>query len=312
MPKLTLKPGPSLRVHRYTTEDNIEGVEVNDRAHEFLFCNVAVDPAVTLNDFFELLRLSPLLKDIYRQDFAHELSAEAEEGFEPDPNERGLEEHLEALVLSQMWNLDTSTNTYSPISHLSLTGESPILLVDSPDYFCKAGERIQWGVSSAGLRSMLLCRVRVDNKIRVCEEDIYSKGYMRELSVANIKGFTLGQLLEGLLWELSFHGTPEDTRKVFDELSERVTDIESNPDKWVSSADDEDCFLSKFDRPGLAAMFETLGEVKPAKVASGLRTIEDGDNASEGIALLFGKSVVVKPEFRDLNGRAFRKAFGSV
>ena len=82
---LILRPGPVLIARQWerdeASESNLlEGLVVTPVAHERLFEFVRIDAAVTLGDVLGLLVASPVLKQVFRRDFAEELCAEAAKG----------------------------------------------------------------------------------------------------------------------------------------------------------------------------------------------------------------------------------------
>jgi len=99
---------------------------------------------VTRGDIFRLLEASPVLKQVFRRDFAEELCDEAHEGaIATDPRESTSPEGIESLELHQQWSLDTSTQAYTSTQRLHLHEVGFELEADAPDDYRKKGERIQ-------------------------------------------------------------------------------------------------------------------------------------------------------------------------
>lgn len=311
MQHLILRPGPQLVMRAFRPEPDDTGrrlneVDVTGRAHELLFELITVHAETTLADIFRLMEASPLLQKFYRRDFAEELCAEARKGAaEPPARERAAHEGIEFLELYQQWGLDTSTNEYSGMQRLHLHGIGHELAEDLPEERRKKGERIEWSVSLTPLRELLALPVRVKAEVRITEEDATAKAYMSEIRRARCNGVTLGQLIHGLLWELSFHGGPREQREVSDDLKRRVAEVDAGTVELVSA---DDVFEPLY-KPACDSLFEALGGRSTREIAAAIRDIDDDQNAAAWLERVFEGAVVVKPQFRSRSGREFRKAF---
>lgn len=96
----------------------------------------------------------------------------------------------------------------------------PVLQEDHAEEHKRKGERIEWGVSLTPLRELLVLPVRVNHGVRITEDDQAAQVWMQEIGRAQVEDVTLGQVLEGLLWELSFHGGPAEQEAVAEGLTE--------------------------------------------------------------------------------------------
>jgi hypothetical protein len=311
MQHLILRPGPQLvmRAFRPETDDTgrrLHEVDVTGRAHELLFELITLHAETTLADVFRLMEASPLLQKFYRRDFAEELCAEARKGAaEPPARERAAHEGIEFLELYQEWGLDTSTNEYSGLQHLHLHGIGHELAEDLPEERRKKGERIEWSVSLTPLRELLSLPVRVKGEVRIIEEDATAKAYMREIRRARCADVTLGQVIHGLVWELSFHGGPQEQLEVSEDLRRQLAEVDAGTVEFVST---DDVFEPLY-KPGCDALFEELGGRSTREIAAAIRDIDDDQNAAGCLERVFDGAVVVKPQFRNRSGREFRKAF---
>lgn len=303
MNELRFLPGPRLVWQTYPMK---KAAEVADRAHEFLNETVALDPAVTLADVLALVASNPVLLAVYRRDFISELCEEAAKGALPDADtERNPTERLEYLELYSQWHVDSHAKRYDPQHRLHLHGVGPVLEEDAPNYGRTKGQRIQWGISCANLRSLLPLPVRVNTSVSVQESNLDAHAYGREIDRVELAGVSLGQVIHGLLWELSFHGGPQQTQEFNESLREQVAEIEAGTAKTVPMND----LFDDLHRSGCKGLFETIGEQSAADVAHALRDIADEANATEALKSVFGDEVVVREEFRGLAGREFRAAF---
>ena len=310
MQDLTLKPGPLLIARSWQTDNDENGqwheLDTTDRAHEYLFAYVTLDSAVTLGDLFRLLDASPVLKQVFRRDFAEELCDEARKGpLGAGPSDADSPEGIEVLELYQQWSLDTSNQTYTSTQRLQLHGVGYQLEADAPSYYRKKGERIQWAVSLTPLRELLALPVRVNPEVRVMEDDINAKAFNDEVLKGKHPDVTLGQVIDGVVYELSFHGGPQERAEFRSGLDDQLAEIKAGTAELVSG----DELFDADDRPGFEMMFEGLGGVEQREVSSAMRQIDDEANAADWLDKEFDGKVVVRPRFRDKTGREFRKTF---
>jgi hypothetical protein len=134
-----------------------------------------------------------------------------------------------------------------------------------------------------------------------------AKAYGGVLETTTLEAISLGQVIHALLFELSWHGGPAEQEEFNDSLNAQIAEIDDGTVE-TESIRHEDLFAN-LDRPGVALMFDTVGALPPFKVSRALRALEDDANVVAALALEFGETVVVKEEYRDLTGRAFRKVF---
>lgn len=309
MDNLIFGPGPVLTwrdIHRHDA-DHPGPRNVAEHALAFLFEPVTLHPDLKLGDVFRLLDRSPALQQVFRRTWAVQLCEEARKGPLPqnrvsDPVEVAGIEYLE---LYWSWALDTSTSTYRSVHSLDLHGIGHVLDVDAPTYGAKAGDRINWSVSLTPVRELLELPLRMNAQLRVTEDDIDAKAYGDVIRSARCEEVLLGQVIQAVLDEIGFHGGPEEQAEFKEELDRRSAEADADPSSLISA---EDVF-AKFDRPGFDALFETLGGVPQGEVSRAMRQIADDSPAGPALREAFGGKVVVKAQFSDRPGRAFRKAF---
>ncbi len=255
---------------------------------------------------FRLFDASPVLKQVFRRDFAQELCDEARKGpLAATPNAAASLEGIEFLELYQQWNLDTSSQTYTSTQRLDLHGLGFELQADAPSYSRKKGERIQFAVSLTPLRDLLALPVRVNPELLVLEDDINAKAFNDEVIRGKHSHVTLGQVIDGLVYELSFHGGPQEQLAFRGGLDKQLAEIKAGTAEFVS---DDDLFDAD-DRPGFEMMFDSLGGVAQRNISAVMRQIDDDANAADCFDQAFDGKVVVRPRFRDKTGREFRKSF---
>ena len=92
---------------------------------------------------------------------------------------------------------------------------------------------------------------------------------------------------------------------VMEELKNRVAEVDAGIVQQVSG----DELYEELDRPRCAALFDDLVGRSAREISSALRDIYDDENAAAWLERKLEGAVVVKPQFRDRNGREFRKTF---
>lgn len=319
MHNLTLQPGAELNGTFEDENGKPVSRDVSTRAIEFLFEPVTLSPGVTLADIFTLLARNPLLVQVYRRDFVEELLAHALKGPLKTDNPYS-KDGMEYLELYQIVELDTDTKVLSGNDRLSFHGIGFEMQEDTDmgGYTQPKGSRIHWGISLTDVREMLHLPIRVNLAVMVCEGDLDAKRWGEKLDTIHRESVTLGQVLHGVLWELSFHGGPSDQTEVLEDLQERKAEVDEaierekngEPSGLISGDD----LFEEFDRPGVAAVFESIGDLRARDITRALRQLDDDTIVDKGLALVLAemgykaKQVRIKPEYQGLTARAFRKA----
>ena len=311
MQNYIFRPGPVLVAQRWVRDGNTNPVrpleyDVADRAHEYLFETIEMDSRVTLADLFRLLDRDPVLRQVFRRDWAEELCAEARKGpLTPLSSNPARQEGIEWLELYQEWNLDTARSTYLPTQRLQFHGIGVVLQEDAVEHDRRKGDRITWAVSLTPVRELLTLPLRINPEVLVREDDLDSASYGLEIARVRHPDLTLGQIIGGVLYELGFHGGPDEQAEFAATLKRRMDEVDSGAVKPINA----DEVFGASDQPGCDALFDDLGGRSAREISTAMRRIGDGENAASWFEKEFGGDVVVKAQFRDRGGRAFRQAF---
>lgn len=75
------------------------------------------------------------------------------------------------------------------------------------------------------------------DEVRITEEDATAKAYMSEIRRARCTDLTLGQVIHGLVWELSFHGGPQEQMEVSEDLKRQVAEVDAGTVELMSADD---------------------------------------------------------------------------
>lgn len=314
MSELQLFPGPRL-VRKAWVYDNALGTgeyvttEVTDRSHEYLFREFTVDPDVTLADVFKLVMDEPVMQAVFRQEFVAELSEEVRKG--PVSKDEEHWQQLEFLELYQVWTQDTATGEYGEVCRFHLHG---VGVVQEADIFehghlaHRKGERTKWSVSLAPVRELLHLPVRVNFDVVICEDDLDAKLYANTIQTGTNKSITLGSFIREILWELSWHGSPQDSAEFSQGLSEQVAELDAGTSKTTSHEDVFESlgFVSK--KTVYAHFFVGSEAIDGNEVYRALHDLEDDEPAQDGFKRLLDGKLQVRQEYAELTGRALRKA----
>jgi hypothetical protein len=314
MSELQLFPGPRL-VRKSWVYDDDKGVgewvstDVTDRAFEYLFQELASNPEVTLADVFRLVSDEPIMQAVFRQESVAELCAEVRKGPVSKEGERWQE--IEFLELYQLWNHDTSTGTFEEVGRYQLHGMGVVQEADIFEHGHLAhrkGERTKWAISLTPVRELLHLPVRVNTEVLICEADVDAKQYANTLQVVKGERITLGSFIREILWELSWHGSPEDSAKVSQGLKEQVAEIDAGTAKTTPHEDVFESLGFSSKKEVYAHFFVGSEDCGRSEVYRALHALEDVELAVDGLQRLLDGKLQVRPQFAALTGRGLRKA----
>ncbi|WP_146115961.1 hypothetical protein [Malikia granosa] len=303
MRPLILQPGSALLRVLASTNNNQEHEDVSARAVEFLFAPLELDANVTVRDLFGLFATCPDLLLVYRRFYAEEFCAYAAKG--ALTAEGG--NTIERVEMYRAWDVNSKTGAYSevPMLRLSALGRCPAGQEATlhPD----ANGMVHYSLDGADLRYLLDVPLHFNSQVKVYEADGRSNRFGQCVSTVSCTDLSLGEVLQAMLWSLSWFGGPEKTQDFF----EHIQAMDKDRENW-DEASLEELMEEQFggdDRRGCAALFESTGSCKPMEVSSALREIPDQDNAQQWLQQHLNEGISVKPAYCQLSGRDFRQAF---
>jgi hypothetical protein len=309
--ELTLAHGPRLtRRDREYDEPHAEGAYdgVTEQASRHLFSTVALAPDVTLRDILLLLDIDPLLQEVFARDWAKELLAEMMGGnvssapsIEYDPD------GIEYLELYQVWSQDSFSGKLKPIHRLDFHGVGFVLREDVVrdgyvDY--RAGERIKWSLSFTSPLKMLHLPVRLNPEVILREGNMDSVNYGKEIGRMRNPSVTLGQVIHGVLWELSFHGSPASRDEESTQLKSLADDVRSGEEEAMTYRSVD--LLSEY-KTNLASCFTDTAGYTPNDLYAALQKVGDCDNAEAVLREKLDPNLRLKPEFSGMTGLELRR-----
>jgi hypothetical protein len=211
-----------------TNEGQYVPTDVSRNAFEYLFEPVQLAGALRLKDLFQLVENNPLLVALLRRSWAAELLDEAKSAKVIPYTGEYAPDGIEFLELYSPWEYNSTTQEYTGLSRLHLHGVGFLLKEDiqREGYLeHSAGTRIHWGIDFTSLGELLDIPLRVCAEVTICEGDSGRDNWGGDVAKATYREHTLGQVLDGVFWELSFHGGPaeRDARKA--ELDASVAEV---------------------------------------------------------------------------------------
>ncbi len=311
--ELILAHGPRLTRRDWEyDESHAEGAYVDDdvteQASRHLFSTVALASEVTLRDILLLLDIDSLLQEVFAHDWAKELLAEMMGGNTPSaPSIEYDPEGIEYLELYQVWNQDSFSGKLQPIHRLDFHGVGFVLREDVVRDGCidyRAGERIKWSLSFTSPLKILYLPVRLNPEVILLEGNMDSVNYGKEIGRMRNPGVTLGQVIHGVLWELSFHGSPASRDEESTQLKSLADDIHSGEEETLTHRSVD--LFSEY-KANLALCFTDTAGCSPNDLYAALQDVGDHDNAEAALREKLAPNLCLKSEFSGMTGMELRR-----
>lgn len=101
------------------------------------------------------------------------------------------------------------------------------------------GDRIPWGMSFTAANAYINYPVKLAQKMIINDEvernqKTKDNHFIKPVAIFERSVYTLGDILYGIIWELSFHGGPKERNEKSEELKESVDKIRNGSAKTVS------------------------------------------------------------------------------
>ncbi len=224
MSQIALHPGPRL-VRQVNPNGGAPYEEdITEHAILFLFDRLELTDGVRACDLFDLFERCPALKTVYRRLFVEELCAEATLG--PLPHDTSHHD-VPRLEFRQSWDCNSRTRNYTELRRFVL------MYVDYPPEDNENTRPdddglVRYSMVGSNVRPILHLPVRLNTNVRVFETDRDSPNYYRQMDVVQSNDVSLGDVLQALLWDLTWFGSPEDTQ----EMADKMAEISRNPEAW--------------------------------------------------------------------------------
>jgi hypothetical protein len=89
------------------------------------------------------------------------------------------------------------------------------------------GEIINWGMSFTPIQDFVHVPLRLKDTITVYKESHKNNKYSCDVTTYKTSAYTLFQIIQGIIWGMSFYGGPEQAQEKKNELNEQIRGIES-------------------------------------------------------------------------------------
>lgn len=181
-----------------------------------LFDLCILDKDIVLSDIFSLLRKEMYMYKIIIGNWVDEI---VNEGLHATPAKSKCQD-IEYLEL--YWMLEKQT--YKGIDTLETLNFPGF---HGAGYADKKGERQSWAIEMSPIAEIINKPLILRDKLEIYHSDLDNMGNMPKSQVFEDARYTLGQILYGIIWELSFCGSPKDRDELADNLKTTVDDIKS-------------------------------------------------------------------------------------
>lgn len=235
--------------NKETEEGHYEDTDVTEYASRFLFDVCEFESGITLKDIFLLLNSNLDIFDSIIGNWCKEIVTEGLTGAEkPYTGEYNIDE-VEYLELS--WNIssDDDVPSFTGYHRPDLHGMGFELkedkLLEWGDVECPKGKRQSYAVEMSPTNEMINFPVVLNNKFEVYEDNHKKDNFMSKITEYQGASFTLGNILEGIMWELSFYGKPEKRDEVVKDIKGRIADYEKS--STLDPVPNEDAEVSQND-----------------------------------------------------------------
>lgn len=219
MLKLTLLPGPVLQLIRPEHCEEPEITDVTAQAYAHLYRALVIAPDVRLSDVLGLLHACPTLIDIYSNCNAQGIADAASLGPQQQSSLEGTV--LEYLELCRIWDYDASIRTYSGLGFLDLSGVGPYSEDDLQELKELGAKppcsKKRWCVGLTPVRDLLDLPMRLGYQIGWLSPSRKSRAKPRAIYCSE---FLLGEVLNGLLSQLSWFGDADQQQDMIEMLEQ--------------------------------------------------------------------------------------------
>jgi hypothetical protein len=95
------------------------------------------------------------------------------------------------------------------------------------------GQAVSWALDFSPVYTLTEIPLKLDPVLKMLDYTSKKVGQLPSVMVEAKKEFTLLDILKGVFWELSFHGSPKSRNERAEDLKMRVKDATENPEKSV-------------------------------------------------------------------------------
>lgn len=255
--KLELQKGGKLLLTQWvydkTTEKGYyEDQDVTEYAARFLFDICVLEKGIILKDIFLLINSD---METFKKVLGNWCEEFIKEGlFGPEKPYTGEYTPDDIEYLELVWNLsyDDKEPIFSGHHRPELYGVGFELKEDKlfkwGEVECPKGTRQSYGVSLTSANELVNFPIKLNNKLTITDDNHEHENWMKPIGEYKNPVFTLGNILDGIFWEISFYGSPEKRKKILEELNERSREIEEGTAKLIPMEEVFKDLKEKFDK----------------------------------------------------------------
>ncbi len=203
---------------------HFEIIDKTDNPYSVLHKTVSMESGFTLQNLFDIVRndsdiLNVICHNCYITSYINYYEQLLEQNYEPAVSEYSNDniEFIELYWYEEIYDgyLDTSFKA-------NCHGIGWELKEDRNEEWgtWPKGSRITWAIDFTDLSKLLHLPIKLNEQF-----NIYEHGNKEKQLLNAKRKYTLYDVIVGVFWELSFNGTPEDTKKLYAELKAEVDDI---------------------------------------------------------------------------------------
>lgn len=248
--KLEIRKGGKLVETKWVYDDVAEvgayhEFDRTDKVFRYLWDICELEEGVTLKDIFLLLNTDLDIFDViignWCKDIVTEGLTQPEKPYDLSKYDPEQIEYLELYYTPEYSDNKYGTHIYG-FHRPDFGGVGVVLQNDGDMEYYKKGDRISWGICMTPTNELINIPVKLSDKFDICH-DILNKEVKRGEAypppIASFKNpeYTLGCILHGIIWELSFHGGPEKRDGFKDHLNKITEDIKSGKAKTVPASE---------------------------------------------------------------------------
>jgi hypothetical protein len=231
MPKLLLKKDGSLiRTRDFYDEDKksweSSESDVTDSAWCHLSDDIEFEEGITLKDLFSLIHKNI---EIFEGIFGNWIDEYTHVILNETPTEKEEEEQpIDYLRIYWDLSIDDRDNELSIPAWPNFGGFG---IASHDDNSYKKGDVIRWGVGLSPMQNFADLPLKLEETVDVwyCDK--------KESKQYKSYGYTLYQVIQSVIWEISFHGGPSQTSKFMDGLKQQIERIKSGEEKTYPMED---------------------------------------------------------------------------
>ena len=224
--ELLLKKGGKLVGHEY---GQTKYRDRTDAAPSHLFDHCDLDEDVTLRDIFLLLKRHLKLFDGIFGNWCKEIVTD---GLGKRHKRNPKTDDIDYLELYfEIIEHDYGKKYPVETSGLNFPKFHGVGVMKKDTEHEKKGQTVQWAIELTEPWKLALYPVKLRTSIQVTREKPKAN---ETLATLQNPAFTLGHILYGVIWELSFYGPPKKAKKFREELGRRIEDIKSGKAKTVA------------------------------------------------------------------------------